>query len=241
MFSVGARPFNSRRRQLYGGWTSGIKANTTETQARARWDALADDFVADTKWASMAEKYALDPATRDIASNIRSFSKGYLAGKRDLYKKGDPSAIVWIRGYNAAQKGIRSKYKLSSLSPGQKDAIWQRFVDMPFGKLTDEQALYLQMANRAPLMASPKLPLDVTGSSNFVLDDPSYALPTKLDVGTRTRLSQARRGPIVPAYDAALAVFNAVYDPQARNIDEAVQAARQLLPNFEPPPESMGD
>ena len=235
MFSVGARPFNSRRRQLYGGWASGIKADTTEAQALARWDRLPDDFVADTKWASMAEKYALDPATRDIASNIRSFSKGYLAGKRELYKKGDPKGVVWIRGYNAAQKGIRSKYKLSSLSPGQKDAIWQRFVDMPFGKLSDEQALYLQMANRAPLMAKPKLPLDVTGSTNFVLDDPSYALPSKLDVATRTRLAQARRGPIMSKADAADAIFRAVYDRTLNNYDEALQSAQALWPAYVPP------
>ncbi len=239
MFSVGARPFNSRRRQLYGGWTTPLKANTSEADALARWNGKAADFVADTKWASMAEKYALDPATRDIASNIRALSKGFLAGKRKKFKEGDDAAVMWIRGYNAAQKGIRSKYKLNALTAAQKDAIWDNFVDIPFGNLSDGNALYLQLANRAPLMAQPKLPIEVAGASDFILSDPSYKLPSKLDVTTRTRLANARRGNILTRAQAADAIFRAVYDRQLNNYDEALQSAQAIDPNYEPG--DMGD
>lgn len=221
MFSVGARPFNSRRRQLYGGWAANIDANTDEATALAGWDASPAAFVQDTKWASMAERYAFDPDERDLASTIREYSKGYLSGKRTAAKNGDGTAMSWLDRYNKANKVIRSPFKMSSLSASQKDAIWSRFKNMAWNPagLTNAERMFLQLSNRAPFGRSPTLPegVAVPGLTDFVDDDLMYTRPGRLSAAQRRYLGRARRGELLDPTD------------YARNM--AVQAYRSAISN----------
>ena len=219
MFSVGASPFNSSSRQLYGGWASNVKADTTVKQAVTGWEADPTAFVQDTKWASMAERYALDPDDRDLAAKIRVYSKGFLSGKRKLAKDGNGAALTWLAGYNGANRLIRSPYKLSSLSPEAKQLVWSRFQGLGWNPkgLADGERMFLQLANRAPFGSAPALPagLNVDGLGDFVDAGLNYYKPGKLSAATRRLLGQARRGTVTPNADVAaqvrantLAVYN---------------------------------
>lgn len=212
MFSVGATPFNSRKRQLYGGWASGVNKESTEQAAVKAWEDSPAQFVRDTKWASMAEKYAFDPDDRDNALRIRGFSKGFLSAKRAAAKSGDGAALSWLSGYNSANRLIRSPYKLSSLSPTAKDAIWAKFQGLPWNPdgLADADRMFLQLANRAPFGSAPALPrgVDVPLMDEFVDEELNYYRPGKLSSGTRRLLGQARRGNVILSSESNLALRN---------------------------------
>lgn len=170
MFSVGASPFNSARRQLYGGWTMDTldgdavarAAKLTDDAARwARVDALmprAPDVYAASKWANLALKLAGDTATRNKAKAIREALKGYVRHKR-------LTDASWKRSYANALKHIRTDYRKPSLSGAQRDLLWRMFQNVPYGTITDPQRLFVSMLGSAPYTSRPRGPLP-----NFVED-----------------------------------------------------------------------
>lgn len=208
MFSVGASPYNSRRRAVYGGWTPN---SLPDADAYGRtWDTKPLDYVQDVKWADLAQKYAYLPGELDRAAIIREAAKGVLKLKREAAKGGDRDAVIWMDGYKKAMKNLRSPYTASRLSYANRDSIWKAFQNMPWDdKFTDSQRLWLAMAKNAPYGAAPGLPAGtdfgtLPGVETFVTKR-SYSRPAKLASDTRKMLALARRG-LVREYDPLASV-----------------------------------
>ena len=208
MFSVGASPYNSRKRAVYGGWAPN---NLPDADAFGRaWDTAPLDYVQDVKWADLAQKYAYLPAELDRAAIIRDAAKGVLKLKREAAKGGDRDAVIWMDGYKKAMKNLRSPFTASRLSYANRDAIWSAFQKMPWSdKFTDSQRLWLAMAKNAPYGAAPGLPAgtnfgDLPGVNTFVTQR-SYSRPAKLGSDTRKMLALARRG-LVREFDPLASV-----------------------------------
>ena len=113
MFSVGASPYNSRARQLYGGWT------------------LAD--VGNNMWGKkqyyeMSAKYNPDP---DERANARTWLRMYKERA-----KGDKAYQKTIR---AAGKPYWSKAIYPPLTSKQKEDIWNAFTAVPFSTSLGDQ------------------------------------------------------------------------------------------------------
>lgn len=102
MFSVGARPFNSTRRQLYGGWTAGAAMNNL-------WALRA--------WNEMSAKY-----NPDAAEKLRS--KEWLKAYRLLPKD-------YRKGVSASGRPYWNKAIKPRLSDEAKAAIWHAWEAIP--------------------------------------------------------------------------------------------------------------
>lgn len=233
MFSLAAKPFNSKRRQLYGGWTTALNANSTLDNSG--WQNDGAKYFRDTKWASMAEKYATDPRDRDLAATIRSLSKGVLKSVRTRARAGDGGALGWLADYNRAAKNTRSKLRMSSLPSAKRSAVWRKFLSTPWNDNFDNNTkLWLTMANRAPYGAAPTLPQGyaVPDVDDFV-SGLAYAPPSKLTLETRRALARARSG----TYETYLRALSAFNDNIMGGMDVpvALAAARRIDPTFEVP------
>lgn len=111
MFSVSAEPFNSPRRQLYGGWT--LKS-------------AGDNIWGQKTWYEMAAKYAPDEETRKGA-------RQWLRWWREFSKK-DPSYKKRLR---LAGKDYWAHALKPKMTTAQKAWMWQMFNDdsqVPFSK-----------------------------------------------------------------------------------------------------------
>lgn len=198
MFSVRASPFNGRLRSTYGGaifrgrprgvrsairggWASAVAADATKQDVD--WFANAINFYKDTKWASMASKYAMDPVERARAKHVQALAKNFLKETREDARAGDQEAIDWLERYKVALRATRSPYRFASLTPAQKQGIYRDFLRIPFNEagLTRPQRLFMQMANRAPFAAPPGIPeaaigdvTDVQSRDNMVVERPHY-------------------------------------------------------------------
>ena len=181
-------------RQLYGGWATAVTPQST--YASTGWDADGAQYYKDTKWASMAEKYALDPAERDLASHIRVLSKDVLKNKRAAAKAGDLTAASWLAGYNRAAKNIRSKMRLPHISWQNKESVWNTFKDLAWNDDYDDGTkAWFALASRAPYISAPAIEgVAPAEAARFVAASNAYELPSKLSVDTRRLLSLARRG-----------------------------------------------
>ena len=197
MFSVGASPFNSRERAVYGGWLP--NPYDKAKQYRDVWGDDPTEYVQDTKWADLASKYAYLPAELDQAALIRAAAKDVLKDVRKAAKKNDKAAIVWLNGYRKAMKNLRSPYIASRLGPDARDAIWAAFQKLDWkDEFDDSQRLWLSLAKHAPYGAAPALPEgtnfgSLPGIDTFVTAR-SFAKPSKLSADTRRLLALARRG-----------------------------------------------
>lgn len=201
MFSVRASPFNGKLRSTYGGAIyQGLRrgGRGVRSAIRGGWashvapDATLDDvdwgddaisFYKDTKWASMAAKYAMDPVERARAKHIQALAKNFLKNTREDARAGDDGAIDWLERYKVALRATRSPYRFASLSPAQKQGIFRDFLRIPFNErgLTRSQRLFLQMGNRAPFAALPGIPADAAGDAtdvasrgNMIVAQPRY-------------------------------------------------------------------
>ncbi len=106
MFSVSAEPFNSPRRQLYGGWTLAEAGNNIWGQKT---------------YYEMARKYSSDPDERKAAAR-------WLKWWREFSKK-DPSYKKRLR---LAGKPYWKDAIMPALKDNQKAWLWQRFINVPF-------------------------------------------------------------------------------------------------------------
>lgn len=124
MFSVGARPFNSRSRQLYGGWTLAQAGNNM-------WGKK--------KFYEMAAKYAPDPEDRaDARTWLNLFKRR---------AKNDPEFKKMVR---AAGKPYWKGAVAPALTDPQRKMMWEIFRDqVPF--TTDKSSQVLsKMIRSAP-------------------------------------------------------------------------------------------
>lgn len=232
MFSVPASPYNSLPQQLYGGWTTGVTSDTA-TAAAAGWDKSGSKYFQDTKWASMAEKYAVDPETRDLAAHIRAISKNVLKEARAAAKTGDPAALGWIADYNNAAKNTRTKLRLPPLSYASKQAIWNKFAALPWKPdFNDETKAWFALASRAPYISAPEVPGLLPADVNpFVSSSAKYALPDRMSMDTRKLLALARGSQAVETVKAAQAAYDAAIANGA-TLQGALAIARSILPTF---------
>lgn len=164
MFSVGASPFNSRARQLYGGLVGGdALSDVYGGIARNYQGDLADSdemkqyytdnpakYAEDAKWAAMASRFSSERADRLAAKAIRSVMK------REVVKamKQDED---WKKAYLLSRAGMRSKYFRPRLTPRAKASIWNTVKRIPWNtdRTTDRERLFLAMLSRAPYTSKP--------------------------------------------------------------------------------------
>lgn len=105
MFSVGARPFNSRARQIYGGWTL---------------NQAGDNLWAKKQYYEMAAKY--NP-NADARADARTWLRMYKERA-----KGDKAYQKMVR---EAGKPYWDKAVMPALTDDQKAALWDSFEKMP--------------------------------------------------------------------------------------------------------------
>lgn len=188
MFSVGASPYNSLDRQLFGGWTTAGLNTADFLQAAAqrmdddRWDAVdrllpsAGAAYQAAKWANLALKYAGDVNTRQKAKAIREAMKGFVRHKRAT----DPD---WKKAYATALAHVRSPYHKPSLSSQSRDQLWRMFERLPYAQITNPGKLFLSMLGDAPYTGRPRGPLPnsiedmmVSGPYTSLTSKPAYEL-----------------------------------------------------------------
>lgn len=101
MFSVSAEPFNSRKRQLYGGWTLADAGN---------------NIWAQKQFHEMARKYSTDEAERKAAGQFLSWWRKASKADKTLRKR-----------LRAAGKPFWKDAISPPLTPAQKKWIWDNF------------------------------------------------------------------------------------------------------------------
>lgn len=168
MFSVGASPYNSRARQLYGGlaggdavsdvyggWALNLPAGSrgTADAIRAYYQANPAAYAADAKWAALAGRYSNTRADREIAKAIRA------AVKRTTVKDWKDTVADWRENYLTARRSMRPAAFRRRLTPTEKANIWKVISDTPWGvDASENERMFLSLATRAPYSSAPNVP-----------------------------------------------------------------------------------
>lgn len=177
MFSVGASPFNSRARQLYGGLVGGdalgdvyggdalsdvyggIARNyqgdlTDSTAMKNYYTENPAKYAEDAKWAALASRFSAERADRLAAKAIRSVMK------REVVKAMKQNED-WKKNYLLSRAGMRSKYFRPRLTPRAKASIWNTVKRIPWNtaRTTERERLFLNMLTRAPYTSKPDAPI----------------------------------------------------------------------------------
>lgn len=217
MFSVGATPFNSRRRQLYGGWANVYApANSTVESLKAYYADNPSAFAYDSKWANMALKYSDDRADIEKARLIKKASYQMLKEWRKIPGWGD--------SYNVVQARFRTAARKPPLSTGKRKAAWLTFRDyIPQEDLSEAQAQWLSFAGNAPYTSVPTT--TVAGLSPADLDM-FAAGPTALP-GTTRYIAPARGE---QGYVSPLFIPRGVIRPGAPIVQQPVQQPVVVAP-----------
>lgn len=152
MFSVGASPFNSRARQLYGGWTE-IAApedyRGNYQTLRAWYGQNPAAWYRDSKWANMAIKYSPNRADLALAKIIKK------AGKDQMERwRADQD---WREGYAAALASMRSPVSRRKLTPEEKFRTWETFKGIPFENPSASSRAWLSLATKGPYTSPPRV------------------------------------------------------------------------------------
>lgn len=123
MFSVGASPFNSRSRQLYGGWAL---------------DGAGNNLWGKKQFYTMSARYNPSEAERQRARDwlkaYREVVRNNPARKAAIRREGKP---YWVDAI------------LPAMTPAQKASIWQSWLQVPFTTNKDSQ-IASRMARKAP-------------------------------------------------------------------------------------------
>lgn len=168
MFSVGASPYNSRARQLYGGlaggdavsdvyggWALSLPAGSrgTADAIRAYYQAHPAEYAADAKWASLAGRYSNTRADRTIAKAIRE------AVKRTQVKDWKDTVEGWREAYLNSRRSMKPAAFRRRFNPTDKANIWNAVSRMPWGDAASEnERMFLSLATRAPYSSAPVVP-----------------------------------------------------------------------------------
>lgn len=168
MFSVGASPYNSRARQLYGGlaggdavsdvyggWALNIPADSrgTADAIRAYYRGHPAAYAADAKWAALASRYSNERADRELAKAIRA------AVKRTTVKTWKDTVADWRDNYLTSRRSMRPAAFRRRLTPTAKANIWKVISDTPWGNNASEnERMFLSLATRAPYSSAPDVP-----------------------------------------------------------------------------------
>lgn len=175
MFSVGASPFNSPSRQIYGGWTL-----DAANQANNLW--------AKKEYYRMTSKYAPDPDVRKDANKWLKMYRAAIKIRPELKKA-------------TRRQGIRywDKALYPPLTQGQKNMIYRQFLDLPLSDDVNAQILSrlyrkapypnYTIMNRLPMLGVP----GVAGRGDIDLVSHSWRTRQELQDAFK-RMAQARRG-----------------------------------------------
>lgn len=152
MFSVSASPFNSRSRQLYGGWDP--IATAADLQAP---DAFYGDvaegparYYRDRKWANLAVKYAPDEASYRTAKAILDATKNKLKQYRTVK--------AWKDAYAKVLKTRRLPYVKRPMTSAMRDAIWKNFKQIGIDNVQPVTNEWLALASGGPYSKAPNYP-----------------------------------------------------------------------------------
>lgn len=199
MFSVGASPFNSRSRQLYGGWAldgeGGAGANVWGQKQyytmSARYNPDADERRAAREWLK---------AYREAVKNNP-------ARKRAVRRQGKP---YWVDAI------------LPAMSPEQKAGIWRAWLATPFSDRKSDQitsrmlrkAPYpnARLMNTYPLLGVPRL-AKLEGVQDYPAQEVRGMFRNMDDIFFGDRNARnARVGDIQRALEGAIDALNAPND-----------------------------
>ena len=168
MFSVGASPYNSRARQLYGGlaggdavgdvyggWALSLPEGSRGTPAaiRAYYAEHPAQYAADAKWAALAGRYSNSRADRNVAKAIRE------AVKRTQVKAWKDASEDWRTAYLTSRRSMRPSAFRRRFTPTTKANIWNVVSRMPWGSdASENERMFLSLATRAPYSSAPTVP-----------------------------------------------------------------------------------
>lgn len=194
MFSVSASPFNSRARQLYGGWADVAAPadyrNNYQT-LRAWYGQNPAAWYRDSKWANMAIKYSPNRADLALAKLIKR------AGKDQMERwRADQD---WREGYAAALASMRSPVQRRKLTPEEKYRTWATFSQIPFENPTASARAWLSLATKGPYTSAPRVrglridpaslralsvgPLGMLPADRYQLPEGAVRDPYRIDIG----------------------------------------------------------
>ena len=204
MFSVGASPFNSRRRQLYGGWTMAEAGQNI-------WGAKAA--------AEMEAKYG----TGTERANARAFLRAY---KKLVKDNPELKARVRLQGKPYWEDAIRPE-----LSAAQKADILSRWHAVPFdakNRLAHVRASLLRHApypNYQIMNAYPSLGVPYMETSPSImgisLDDIMEPYRTRAEMWAAARKSRGIN-PYTDTLAAAVASLPVIVKKEAANDPDAM-------------------
>lgn len=175
MFSVSASPFNSRARQLYGGWAgvAAPEASRGSYQAlRQYYSTHPNSWYRDSKWASMAIKYSPYRNDLSLAKLIKK------AGKDQMETWRGNSA--WREGYAAAMANMRSPVQRRKMNDTEKLRTWLTFTQrVPYTRPTAAGRTWLSLATKGPYTSPPAVAGDLLPADllNTLSVGPLAALP----------------------------------------------------------------
>lgn len=177
MFSVGARPFNSRPRQIYGGWTL---------------EGAGDNMWAKKQFYEMSAKYNPDAEAR---ADARTWLR--------MYKERAKGNKAFQKMVREAGKPYWSKAVMPALPKEQRDALWESFRTLPLSEAVPFQVTS-KLLRSAPhpnwkfMQAFPNYgaPLVADADANKVWNDYAAtfmgAFRNVDDLGFNRRLAAAR-------------------------------------------------
>lgn len=208
MFSVGASPYNSRARQLYGGLAGGdaiddvyggdaigdvyggfaatiphsAETGLPEGDVVAYYRDNPANYAQDAKWANLALRFSPNRLERILAKAIKEKMK------RDQIKTLKQNAD-WKKKFLAARALMRPTYFRKHLDGDQKGDIWAAIDAMKWGKrASDRDKLYLSMLSRAPYTSPPGVPAALNMPQavlNDITTKYTNELPALMYTGTR--------------------------------------------------------
>lgn len=199
MFSVGASPYNSRARQLYGGLAGGdalgdvyggFAANIPYNAAtglptgdvEAYYKDNPAEYAQDAKWANLALRFSDKRTDRILAKAIKEKMK------RDVIKALKKDAD-WKKKFLASRALMRPEYFRKHLTADQKGDIWAAIKAMEWGEdASPRDRLFLSMLSRAPYTSTPGVPAALQMQANALKDlttEYTNELPSLMYTGTR--------------------------------------------------------
>lgn len=214
MFSVGASPYNSMGRQLYGGWTSPGNADLW-TQIAGTADDVGREALIDqnfnaaeifqaSKWANLAARLSTDPGERAMARVIKRALKGYVGKSRR-------ESPAFRAAYAAALANVRSPWRKPPLPRTSRATLWNFFKQIPWEGITGPQKAFISMASKAPYTVAPRSSLPDEWEAAMVSgpyynaevgDAPRFAgiTPTEAQLAARGAWNIGTEPPVVNRY-----------------------------------------
>lgn len=225
MFSVGATPFNSKARQLYGGWTvkeaqdaNNIWALRKAMAMESKYGTSAADVLAARKWLrDYNETRKSNPQGMRLAMNQARRALGLgVVRKRPLSKEQKEAILTYWRNISLADKSPLATYRRSLISrvPYPSYGYLIQHPDFQFPRQDIDPTVTNYALSADQMMADPTMFFDTAAArKEFMKNHPEFKA---------MRFDKAALGPkhiIDPrVYLGNLATVQGAYDPDLRNL-----------------------